>query len=100
MKQENVKKLLSLTANYVEHVITEENDATALEEIQIFIYNLNNLCEPLSDEEKSKMISETIAALNDGSEEAEKAAFLIRIRVLLSGDDELIATIEYLHEVI
>ena len=101
MKHENLKKLLSLMANYVEHVVTEEDDAYALEEIQIFIYNVSNVAnQSISDEEKAWMYSETVAALNCGSDEAQKAAFLIRLKALASGDDELAEKIEYLHEVL
>ena len=101
MKHENLKKLLSLMANYVEHVATEEDTATAIEEIQIFIYNVNIAAnQPISDEEKARMYSETVAALNCGSDEAQKAAFLIRLKALASGDDKLAEKIEFWHEVI
>ena len=101
MKHENLKKLLSLMANYVEHVVVEEDAATAIEEIQIFIYNVSNVAnQPISDDEKAWMYSETVAALNCGSEEAQKDAFLIRVNALASGDDEFIEKVEYLHKVI
>ena len=101
MKQENLKKLLSLMANYIEHVVVKEDSATAVEEIQIFVYNVNNVAnQPISDDEKAWMYSETVAALNCGSEEAQKAAFLIRLKALVSGDDELVEKIEYLHKVL
>jgi hemerythrin len=101
MKQENLQKLLSLVSNYVEHVAQEEEQSVALEEIQMIIRSLSDLAKrDFTDEEKAWMYSETVAALNCGSEEAEEKAFMIRLRALTSGDDELIEKIEYLHEVI
>ena len=101
MKQENLQKLLSLISNWMNHVVTDEDAITASEEMYIMMGNLARLSkEDLTDEEKAWMYSETVAALNCGSDEAEKGAFLIRLRALVSGDEELIEKIEYLHEVL
>ena len=42
----------------------------------------------------------TVAALNEGSEEAMEDAFYIKLQALASGDDELIEKIDYLWNVI
>ena len=70
-------------------------------EMTIMMDNLSHLSrQPLTDEQKSKMYYDTVYALNSGSEDAEKTAFLIRLRALCSGDEALIGKIEYLHEVL
>jgi hypothetical protein len=95
MKQENLRLLLRLISNYV-----EKSEMTVFEIMDFLrtVANYPNL--KLSDEDKSNMYDTTVAALNDGSEEAERAAFEIRLKALCSGDDNLIENIEYLHEVI
>jgi hypothetical protein len=101
MKQENLQKLLSLVSNWMDHVAKDEEATVAVEEMVIMMDNLSRLSrEHLTDEQKSEMYWQTVHALNAGSDEAEKGAFLIRLRALISGDDELIEKIEYLHEVI
>ena len=82
--------------------------ATFKEGIDILKYQLNVLTQALvsyahiilSDEEKSNMVNITISALNCGSDEALEDAYCIKIRALVSGDEELIKKIEYLHEVL
>jgi hypothetical protein len=54
----------------------------------------------LSNEEKSNMVNTTISALNCGSDEAMDDAYCIKVRAIVSGDEELIEKIEYLHEVL
>lgn len=54
----------------------------------------------LSDEEKSNMVNTTISALNDGSEDAMDCAYCIRMRAIVSGDDNLIKTIEHIWMVV
>ena len=101
MKQENLQKLLLLVSNWMNHVAKDEEATVAVEEMAIMMDNLSRLSrEPLTDKEKSWMYHETVAALNEGSEEANKKAFLVRLRGLISGDEELIEKIEYLHEVL
>lgn len=101
MKQENVKKLLSLLSNYVKQTIAHAEVWQELEEVEVMMNDVVRLSnESLTDEQKSEMYWQTVHALNAGTEEAEKGAFLIRLRALISGDDEFIDKIEYLHEVI
>jgi hypothetical protein len=101
MKQENLQKLLSLVSNWMSHVAKEEKAAVAIDEMVIMMDNLAHLSkQPLTDEQKSEMYWNTVYALNSGGEEAEKGAFLIRLRALISGDEQLISKIEFLHEVI
>lgn len=101
MKQENLQKLLSLISNWMNHVVTDEDAITASEEMCIMMGNLARLSkEGLTDDDKQEMYWQTVHALNAGSDEAEKGAFLIRLRALVSGDEELIEKIEYLHKVI
>ena len=101
MKQENLQTLLSLVSNWMNHVAKEEKAAVAIDEMTIMMDNLAHLSrQPLTYEQKSKMYYDTVSALNGGSEDAAKAAFMIRLRALCSGDEELIEKIEYLHEVL
>ena len=101
MKQENLQKLLSLVSNWMNHVAKEEKVTVAIDEMVIMMDNLAHLSkQSLTDEQKEKMYWQTVHALNAGSDEAEKGAFLIRLRALISGDEELIEKIEYLHEVL
>ena len=82
--------------------------ATFKEGIDVLKYQLNVLAQALvsyahvtlSDEEKSNMVNTTISALNCGSDEAMDDAYCIKIRAIVSGDDNLIENIEYLWEVI
>ena len=95
MKQENLGLLLRLISNYV-----EKSEMTVFE-IMDFLRTVDNYPNlKLSDEDKSNMYDTTVAALNCGSEEAERDAFEIRLKALCSGDDNFIENIEYLHEVI
>lgn len=101
MKQENVKKLLSLLSNYV----IEASKIDSLENVTDDIARYLNLAAnaattPLTLDEKGEMYYSTVHALNCGSPEANEEAFCIRLRALASGDDELIDKIEYLHQVI
>ena len=82
--------------------------ATFKEGIDVLKYQLNVLAQALvsyahvalSDEEKSNMVNTTISALNCGSDEAMDDAYCIKIRAIVSGDDNLIENIEYLWKVI
>lgn len=76
--------------------------------IEVLKYQLNVLSQALmsyahvslTEEEKSKMVNVTIAALNCGIEEAMQDAYGIKIRAIVTGDEELIKKIEYLWNVI
>ena len=94
MKQENLGLLLRLISNYVNHCENVQDAKSFLRGVAEYP-NLK-----LSDEDKSYMYDITVAALNDGSEEAERDAFEIRLKALCSGDEEMIEKIEYLHEVL
>jgi hypothetical protein len=94
MKQENLGLLLRLISNYVNHC---EN----LQEAKSFLREVTEYpSHELSYGEKKVMVQQCIAALNCGSEEAQRDAFEIRLKALCSGDEELIEKIEYIHEVI
>jgi hypothetical protein len=94
MKQENLGLLLRLISNYVNHC---EN----LQEAKSFLREVTEYpSHELSYGEKKVMVQQCIAALNCGSEEAQRDAFEIRLKALCSGDEELIEKIEYLHEVL
>jgi hypothetical protein len=94
MKQENLGLLLRLISNYVNHC---EN----LQEAKSFLREVTEYpSHELSYGEKKVMVQQCIAALNCGSEEAQRDAFKIRLKALCSGDEELIEKIEYIHEVI
>ena len=101
MKQEILKKLASLVANYVDHAVTEDDESVALDKahlVTMFVHT--HLFKTISDEDKSRIYADTVAALNDGSDEAMESAFYTRLQALASGDDELIEKIEYLWDVI
>lgn len=127
MKQENVKKLTSLVANYVNHELLDAAKSIAalegklkrmefidfqrgkdLQDIRnhinsasIIISMVNDCTKAtLTEKQKSEMYWNTVHALNAGNEEADRCAFEIRLKALCSGDDDLINAIEYLHEVI
>ena len=82
--------------------------ATFKEGIDALKYQLNVLAQALvsyahatlSNEEKSNMVNTTISALNCGSDEAMEDAYCIKMRAIVSDDEELIEKIEYLHEVL
>lgn len=94
MKQENLGLLLRLVSNYVNHC---EN----AEEARSFLHTIAEYpSHQLSYGEKKVMYEQCVAALNCGSDEAERDAFEIRLKALCSGDEELIEKIEYLHEVL
>lgn len=86
----------------------KEHYATFKDGIDALKYQLNVLAQALvsyahvalSDEEKSKMVNTTISALNSGSDEAMYDAYCIKVRAIVSGDDNLIKNIEYLWKVI
>ena len=94
MKQENLGLLLRLISNYVNHCENVEDAKSFLREVAEYP------CHELSYGAKKVMIEQCIAALNCGSEEAQRDAFEIRLEALCSGDEEFIEKIEYLHEVI
>ena len=96
MKQENVQKLIASVANYVDHLSSDEFDKAHL--VTMFVHT--HLFQTISDENKSRMYNMTVAALNEGSEEAMEDAFYIKLQALASGDDELIGKIDYLWNVI
>lgn len=96
MKEENVRKLIASVANYVDHLSSDEFDKAHL--VTMFVHT--HLFQTISNEDKSRMYSMTVAALNDGSDEAMEDAFYMRLHALASGDDELIEKIEYLWNVI
>lgn len=101
MKQENVQKLISLVANYVDHIVAEDDRSAALDKahlVTMFVHT--HLFQTISEEDKSRMYDMTIAALNEGSEEAMEDAFYMKLQALASGDDEFIEKIEYLWDVI
>ena len=101
MNQANVQKLLSSMTTYVDHVVAEEEAATALDKVQLItLFVHNHLFQVISEERKSEMYHTTVAALNDGSEDAMEDAFFIKLEALASGDDALIAKIEHLWDVI
>ena len=94
MAQENLGLLLRLISNYVNH-------CEDVQEAKSFLRTVADYpSQTLTDEKKSEMYWQSVHALNAGSDEAEKGAFLIRLKALVSGDDELIEKIEYLHEVL
>ena len=82
--------------------------ATFKEGIDALKYQLNVLTQALvsyahatlSNEEKSNMVNTTISALNCGSDGAMEDAYCIKMRAIVSDDEELIEKIEYLHEVL
>ena len=91
MKQENLGLLLRLISNYV-------NYCEDVKEAKSFLRTVADYPgQTLTDEKKSEMYWQSVHALNAGNEEA---AFYIRLKALISGDEELIEKIEYLHEVI
>lgn len=94
MKQENLGLLLRLISNYVNHCDDVQVAKSFLREVAEYPSH------ELSYGEKKVMVQQCIAALNCGSEEAQRDAFEIRLKALCSGDEELIEKIEYLHEVI
>jgi len=94
MKQENLGLLLRLISNYVNHCEDVKDAKTFLRTVA------NYPSQMLSGEDKEEMYWQSVHALNAGSEEAEEAAFYIRLKALCSGDEELIEKIEYLHEVL
>lgn len=96
MKQENVQKLIASVANYVDHLSSDEFGKARL--VTMFVHT--HLFQTISDEDKSRMYNMTVAALNEGSEEAMEDAFYIKLQALASGDDELIGKIDYLWNVI
>ena len=94
MKQENLGLLLRLISNYVNYC---EN----VEEAKSFLHTVAEYpSHELSYGEKKVMYEQCVAALNCGSDEAERDAFEIRLKALCSDDEELIRKIEYLHEVL
>ena len=95
MKQENLRLLLKLISNYVNHCESLQEAKSFLREVAEYPSRPN-----LTDEERNKMYWNTVHALNAGNEEAERRAFEIRLRALCSGDEELIEEIKYLWEVI
>lgn len=96
MKQENVQKLIASVANYVDHLSSDDFDKAHL--VTMFVHT--HLFKNISDEDKSRMYDMTVAALNDGSDEAMEDAFYMKLQALASGNDELIEKIEYLWNVI
>ena len=101
MRQKDVEKLLSLLSNYV----IKASKEYPLEDVTDDIARYLDLAArasttPLSYGEKKVMYEQCVAALNCGSDEAERDAFEIRLKALCSGDEELIEKIEYLHEVL
>lgn len=81
---------------------------TFKEGIDALKYQLNVLSQALvsyahvtlTNEEKRKMINTTIAALNCGSDEAMNDAYGIKVRAIVTSDEDLIEKIKYLWEVI
>ena len=101
MKQENVQKLISLVANYVDHVVAEDDKSYALDRVQLVTLFVNNhMFKTIPDQDKARKYHDTIMALNCGSDEAMEEAFFIHLEALCSGDDEFIEKIEYLWDVI
>ena len=101
MKQENVKKLLSLLSNYVVKASKEDTLEDVTDDIARYLsLAADAAVTPLSFEDKKALYSETVAALNCGSIAAMEDAWCIRLRALASGDEKLIKKIEYLWEVI
>jgi len=94
MKQENLGLLLRLISNYVNYCENVEDAKTFLCTVAEYPSHA------LSYGEKKVMYEQCVAALNCGSDEAERDAFEIRLKALCSGDEELIKKIEYLHEVL
>ena len=94
MKQENLGLLLRLISNYVNHCENVDDAKSFLRMVAEYPSH------ELSYGAKKVMYGQCVAALNCGSEEAERDAFEIRLKALCSGDDELIEKIEHLHEVI
>ena len=94
MKQENLGLLLRLISNYVNHCDDVQEAKSFLRMVAEYPSH------ELSYGAKKVMYEQTVAALNCGSEEAERDAFEIRLKALCSGDDELIEKIEHLHEVL
>lgn len=94
--------------NRVIYTWKKEEHSTFDVGINILKYQLNVLAQALvsyahvslSDEDKRKMVNITIHALNCGSDEAMESAYAIKMRALVSGDNELIEKINYLWEVI
>ena len=94
MKQENLGLLLRLISNYVNHCENVEDAKSFLRTVAEYPSH------ELSYGEKKFMYEQCVAALNCGSDEAERDAFEIRLKALCSGDKEFIEKIEYLHEVL
>ena len=94
--------------NRVIYCWKKEKYDTFKEGIDALKYQLNVLSQALvsyahvtlTDEEKREMINTTIAALNCGSDEAMSTAYGIKMRVIVTGDEDLIEKIEYLWKVI
>ena len=94
MKQETLGLLLRLISNYVNHCEDAQEAKAFLREVAEYpSYEL-------SYGAKKVMYEQCVAALNCGSEEAQRDAFEIRLKALCSGDEKLIEKIEYLHEVL
>ena len=94
MKQENLGLLLRLVSNYVNYCENVEDAKSFLRVVAEYPSH------QLSYGEKKIMYEQCVAALNCGSDEAERDAFEIRLKALCSGNEELIEKIEYLHEVL
>jgi len=100
MKQETVQKLLAMLAGYTEHM-TKVEPKDALDRVRhLLLLASNHAFKSPSDTEKAGMVDNTVMCLNAASEEAMEEAFMIKVRAVVSGDEELIEKIEYLWDVI